>query len=94
MKVGDIFINPWVSKYFNGKLNPLYATIYLGDGASVTYKGKVVRFLFNTKVNRNDPDEKEREWKVIGHVDIKELILKALADKGEVIQLYIEHPFK
>ncbi len=87
MKKGDIIINPWVSKYCNGllcgdTLNPNYATIYLGNKKVLDYNGHIKEFRFSTKVNKNDPDEKEREWKVIGHVDIKSIILNAL-EKGE-----------
>lgn len=83
MKVGDIVVNPWVSKYCSGllsedNLNPNYATIYLGDKKVLDYNGKIKEFCFDTKVNMRDPNEKEREWTVIGHVDIKEIILKTV----------------
>ena len=40
MRRGDIIVNPWVSREHNGLLNPLYATIYLGDNYSLDYKGR------------------------------------------------------
>lgn len=88
MKVGDIVVNPWVSKYCSGLLsgdkpNPNYATIYLGNKKVLDYNGKIKEFCFDTKVNMHDPNEKEREWKVIGHVDIKSIILDALSESEE-----------
>lgn len=64
MKVGDIIVNPWVSRDFNGKLNPMYATIYIGNNRSIDYKGRVHAWV--DKVYR---DDLERKWEIIGHCD-------------------------
>ena len=67
MKIGDIIINPWVSKEYDGKLNPMYATIYIGDNRSVDYKGRVHRWADIVYKEGN-----EREWKVAGHCNLYE----------------------
>ena len=71
---GDIIINPWVSKEFDGYLNPCYATIYIGDGICIDYRGRK-----HAWIGLND-DNPEREYKTIGHVDInlKQLIMDAI----------------
>ena len=71
LKVGDVVVNPWVSKEFNGKLNANFATIYLGNGKFVDINGRIVNWSLDTKVNYYDDNELEREWRVIGHIDIK-----------------------
>lgn len=77
MKRGDIIVNPWVPKDFDGKLNPLYATIYLGDNYSLDYKGR--KHTWADKVYKEN--EKNRTpWKVIGHVDIDGFLRGAIAD--------------
>lgn len=77
MKVGDIIVNPWVSEYFNGKLNPNYATIYIGNNRSIDYKGQ--KYSWGDKVYKHNPEEKT-PWKVIGHIDIKGIIVEAIDD--------------
>ena len=67
MKIGDIIINPYVSKEYDGKLNPMYATIYIGDNRSVDYKGRVHRWADKVYKEGN-----EREWKVVGHCNLYE----------------------
>ena len=81
MRVGDIIVNPWVQKEFNGELNPNYATIYLGNKQCLDINGKIGHFAFDTKVNKWDKDEPEREWKVIGHVNLKDAILDSIKSK-------------
>ena len=73
MKIGDIIINPYVSEDFGGRLNPMYATIYLGDNKSLDYKGRV--HTWADKVYRHD---NENEWRVIGHVNLKRIIEDAV----------------
>lgn len=84
MRVGDIVVNPWVNKFFYGVLNSNYATIYLGHRKVLDYNGDIKEFGFDTKINKHDPNETEREWKVIGHVDIKSIIFDVLAESEEV----------
>lgn len=69
MRIGDIIINPYVNKDFDGRLNAMYATIYLGDNKSLDYKGRV--HTWADKVCRHD---NENEWRVIGHIDLKRII--------------------
>ena len=78
MKVGDIIINPYVSKDFDGKLNAMYATIYLGDNKSLDYKGRV--HTWADKVYRHD---NKNEWRVIGHVNLKRIIEDAVLKEQE-----------
>ena len=72
MRRGDIIVNPYVPKMYNGKLNPMYATIYLGGNESLDYLGR--KHPWAEKVYKND------KWKVIGHVDFRlyEIINKAV----------------
>ena len=74
MKKGDVVINPWVSKTFNGYLNPMYATIYIGNNMSVDYRGR--KHKWGDRISK--PEKCEREWKVIGHVDID--LFKMISD--------------
>lgn len=76
-KVGDIIINPYVSKMFNDKLNPNYATIYIGNNKTVDYNGRILEWC--DKVYKDD------RWKVIGHhdFDLRGVIENALKD-GDV----------
>ncbi len=67
MRKGDIVVNPWVSAYFNGELNPNYATIYLGDNKSLDYNGRVCKWA--DKIYKDNP-QKNTPWKVIGHIDL------------------------
>lgn len=67
MKRGDIIVNPWVSLNYFDELNPLYATIYLGNNYSLDYKGR--KHNWADKVYKKN-EEKRTPWRVIGHVDI------------------------
>lgn len=71
MRVGDIIVNPWVDSDFKGELNPMYATIYLGNNESLDYKGR--KHKWADKVYKNNPD-KQTPWKVIGYIDLKRSI--------------------
>ena len=77
MRRGDIIVNPWVSRYFNGKLNPNYATIYLGNNESLDYTGKTCRWA--DKVYKDNPD-RYTPWKVIGHIDLDTIIETAIRE--------------
>lgn len=72
---GDIIINPWVSKEYCGDLNPCYATMYIGNGKCVDYRGVTHRWY-----GLNDKNH-EREYKTVGHIDInlKAMIIDVLA---------------
>ena len=59
MKKGDIVVNPYVGKDYDGKLNPNYASIYIGNNQTVDYKGGI-----HTWASEVD------DWKVIGHSDL------------------------
>ena len=67
IKVGDIVVNPWVSEKFNGKPNPLYATIYLGRNETLDFNGKKRQWA--DKIYKENP-ERKTPWEVIGHIDI------------------------
>jgi len=73
---GDIIINPWVSKDYCGDLNPCYATMYIGDGTCIDYRGRKHNWI---GLNDENP---EREYKTVGHIDInlKEMIMDVLAE--------------
>lgn len=74
---GDVIINPWVSRDYNGDLNPCYATIYIGDGKCVDYRGRRHAWIgLNDKIP-------EREYKTVGHIDIdlKGMILSVLEEQ-------------
>ena len=77
MRKGDIIVNPWVSRYFNGELNPNYATIYLGDNKSLDYTGKVCGWA--DKVYKDNTD-RMTPWKVIGHIDLYGIAELAIRD--------------
>ena len=77
MRKGDIVVNPWVSAYFNGELNPNYATIYLGDNKSLDYKGRVHKWA--DKIYKDNP-QKNTPWKVIGHIDLYGIAELAIRD--------------
>lgn len=77
MRIGDIVVNPWVSTYFNGELNPNYATIYLGDNKSLDYKGRVCKWA--DKIYK-DNHQKNTPWKVIGHIDLYGIAELAIRD--------------
>lgn len=76
MRIGDVIINPWVSADYFGELNPMYATIYLGDNRSLDYKGR--RHEWVDKVYKDNPD-KRCPWKVIGNIDIENIIADVIA---------------
>ena len=59
-------MNPYVDREFNGDLNPMYATIYLGNNRSLDYNGNVHTWV--DTVYRNE------KWKVGGHVDLKTMM--------------------
>ena len=77
MRKGDIVVNPWVSTYFDGELNPNYATIYLGDNKTLDYKGRVCDWV--DKIYKDNP-ERETPWKVIGHIDLYGIAELAIRD--------------
>jgi hypothetical protein len=77
MRKGDIVVNPWVSTYFNGELNPNYATIYLGDNKTLDYKGRVRDWA--DKIYKDNP-RRETPWKVIGHIDLYGITELAIRD--------------
>lgn len=77
MRVGDIIVNPWVMKNFNGELNPNYATVYIGNNESIDYRGRKCRWA--EKVYEEDPDSL-RPWEVIGHIDISGIIENAIRE--------------
>lgn len=77
MRKGDIVVNPWVSTYFNGELNPNYATIYLGDNRTLDYEGRVCEWA--DKIYKDDP-RRETPWKVIGHIDLYGIAELAIRD--------------
>lgn len=68
IKIGDIVINPWVSEQYNGILNPMFATIYLGNNISLDYRGD--KHTWGDPIYKDNPKRKT-PWKVIGHIDIK-----------------------
>ena len=77
MRKGDIVVNPWVSTYFNGELNPNYATIYLGDNKTLDYEGRVCEWA--DKIYKDNP-KRETPWKVIGHIDLYGIAELAIRD--------------
>ena len=81
MRKGDIVVNPWVSTYFDGELNPNYATIYLGDNKSLDYKGRVHKWA--DKIYKDNP-QKNTPWKVIGHIELYEVAELTIRDAVSV----------
>lgn len=79
LRKGDIVINPWVPKEYCGDLNPCYATVYIGNGECIDYRGKKHKW-----VGLNDRNS-EREYVTIGHIDmnLKEKILEVLSEGKE-----------
>jgi hypothetical protein len=77
MRRGDIIVNPWVSREHNGLLNPLYATIYLGDNYSLDFIGRKRKWADKVYKENN---EKKTPWKVIGHVDLDSWLFKQIFD--------------
>ena len=72
---GDIIVNPWVSVDYCGELNPMYATIYLGNNFSLDYKGR--KHTWADKVYKENA-EYRCPWKVIGHIDLDRIIETAI----------------
>lgn len=77
MKVGDIIINPYVSKeYKNIGVNPLYKSmiIHIGSEYTTTLRidGKTSKYY----------TKDVKEWKVENHVDIRSMILAKTEDEG------------
>lgn len=77
MKKGDIIVNPWVAKYYDGKLNPMYATIYLGDNHSLDYNGEKRRWT--SKVYQHD-EKNKTPWRVVVHVDLTDMLLDVIEE--------------
>ena len=77
MKRGDIIVNPWVSRDYDGRLNPMYATIYLGNNYSLDYKGR--KHTWVDKVYKENEKQKT-PWRVIGHVDIDMWLFQQIFD--------------
>ena len=73
---GDVIINPWVHKEYCGDLNPCYATIYIGNGECLDYRGEKHKWG-----GLNDKNQ-EREYVTVGHIDmnLKEKILDVLEE--------------
>ena len=84
---GDIIVNPWVSKLTaDGELNPNYATIYLGGTKSLDFTGRVCAWSV-------EPHKSEKEWRVIGHCDLTEIINEAVGkEKPRVLQKRVDAP--
>lgn len=81
MRIGDIIVNPWVSKEtLEGRLNTNYATIYIGNNESLDYKGK--KHKWADKVYADNPKYKT-PWKVIGHIDLLGIIEATIKDAVE-----------
>ena len=77
MKRGDIIVNPWVSVDYCGELNPMYATIYLGNNYSLDYKGR--KHTWADKVYKENAEMK-CPWKVIGHIDFDRILETAIRE--------------
>lgn len=79
---GDVIVNPWVNREYNGDLNPCYATIYIGNGKCVDYRG-----VTHAWGGLNDKNP-EREYKTIGHIDIdlKSMISEVITKMDEVTE--------
>lgn len=75
MRRGDIIVNPWVSVDYCGELNPMYATIYLGNNYSLDYKGR--KHTWVDKVYKENAEHR-CPWKVIGHIDLDDIIEAAI----------------
>lgn len=74
-KVGDIIVNPWVSKIYQRKLNPMYATVYIGNDTTVDYLGKSHKWS-SPKAGWEGKDK----WKVIGYYPIRDELKKVIGD--------------
>lgn len=59
MKKGTVVINPYVSKTYDGKPNPLYATAYIDKHKSVDRNGKIHKWCDDIS-----------NWQVIGFIDL------------------------
>lgn len=88
-KVGDIIVNPWVSVVFNGDINPMYATVYIGHDTSVDYLGRTHKWS-HPKCRWQDKDK----WRVIGHYDIygemKEAVVHAIQYDDESVDKFFK----
>ena len=75
MKVGDIVINPYVKKEFNGKPNPMYKSMITHIGSEYT---KCLRIdgKQSTYYTRDIKD-----YEVVAHVDLEKMIIEAGSDK-------------
>lgn len=63
MKVGTVVINPYVSREVRGKINPLYATIYLSPHESIDRNFEKRKWCADI-----------RTWKAVGFIDIKAIL--------------------
>ena len=77
-KVGDIIVNPWVSKIYQGKLNPIYATVYIGNGSTIDYLGR--QHKWSTPKGRWEGKD---QWKVIGYFPLYGALKSAIGDAVE-----------
>lgn len=98
MRRGDIVVNPWVSKEYNGKLNPLYATIYLDGNCSLDYMGR--QHYWGHPIYKINEKE-QTPWEIIGHIDLCEIIKREIgytADTPQTekpkIRKRIDKPFR
>ena len=83
MRRGDIVVNPWVSKEYIGKLNPLYATIYLDGNCSLDYMGR--QHYWGHPIYKIN--EKElTPWEIIGHIDFCEIIKREIGYEADTPQ--------
>lgn len=75
MKKGTFVINPYVCKYINGKMNPLYKTMFLkkvdGTALCLTYEGKVTSYYWRDIV----------DWKTEGCADIESELVSIFFEK-------------
>ena len=87
--IGDIIVNPWVSVEYNGCINPMYATVYIGNNTSIDYKGRTHKW----SPPKGRWEDKEK-WKVIGHYDIfgqlQEAIINTVLDDEKSLNEYLE----
>lgn len=77
MKKGTFIINPYVRKYVNGKIHPLYKTMFLRrvDGAAVclTYEGKRTTFSWDDVLN----------WDTDGNVNVETELIRLFFGGGK-----------
>lgn len=74
MKIGDLIINPSVSRYFKGKPNPMYKTmvVYIGSPytKALAHNGEMVTWYTHDAKN----------WEVAGNVNLKQIILNGYCE--------------